>query len=152
MLWDSGVGEDSWESLGLQGDPTIHPKEISSEYSLEALMLKLKLQYFSHLLQRTDSFEKTLMMEGRRRKGRQGIDGWMASLTGWTWVWVSSRSWWWTGKPAVLQSRGLQRAEHSWGTELTELNWYIVHLKFQWIFGIQYWVKWIVSKLPHLMT
>ena len=76
-------------------------KEISPEYALEGLMLKLKLQYFGHLMQRTDSLEKTLMLgkiEGGRRKGDdRRWDGWMASLTWWTWVWVTSRSWWWTG-------------------------------------------------------
>ena len=64
-------------------------KEVSPEYSLEGLMLKLKLQYFGHLVQRADSFEKTLMLgeiEGRRRRGRQWMNGWMASPTQWTWV------------------------------------------------------------------
>ena len=68
-----GVGEDSRESLGLQGDPTSILKEISPECSLEGLILKLKLQYFGHLMQRSDSFEKTLMLgkiEGWRRRGR----------------------------------------------------------------------------------
>ena len=67
-------------------------KEISPEYSLEGLMLKLKLQYSGHLLWRTDSFEKTLMLgkiEGRRRRGNRGWDGWMTSLTQWTCVWVT---------------------------------------------------------------
>ena len=62
-------------------------KEISPEYSLEGLMLKLKLQYFGHLMRRADSFEKTLMLgkiEGRRRRGRQRMSGWMASSTQWT--------------------------------------------------------------------
>ena len=72
-------------------------KEISPEYSLEGLMLKLKLQYFDHLMRRTDSLEKTLMLgkiEGRRRRGQLDPgDGWMASPTQWTWVWVDSRSW-----------------------------------------------------------
>ena len=80
-------------------------KEISPEYSLEGLMLKLKLQYFSHLMGRTESLEKTLMLgkiEGRRRRGRWGWDGWMASPTQWTCVWVNSRSWWWTRRPGVL--------------------------------------------------
>ena len=90
-------------------------KEISPEYSLEGLMLKLKLQYFGHLMQRTNSFEKTLMLgkiEGRRRRGLETWDGWMASLTQWTWVWVNSGSWWWTGRPGVLQPMGLQRVRH----------------------------------------
>ena len=61
-------------------------KEISPEYSLEGLMLKLKLQYFGHLMRRADSLEKTLMLgkiEGGRRRGRQRRDGWMASPTQW---------------------------------------------------------------------
>ena len=52
----------------------------------------------------------------------RGWDGWMASPTRWTWVWASSRSWWWTGKPGMLQSMGLQRVGHNWSTELTEIN------------------------------
>ena len=96
-------------------------KEISLEYSLEGLMLKL--QYFGHLMQRTDSFEKTLMLgkiEGRRRRGRQRMR-WLDGITEqWTWVWVGSGSWWWTGRPGVLQSMGSQRARHNWTTELTD--------------------------------
>ena len=69
-------------------------KEISPKYSLEGLMLKLKLQYFGHLMRRANSFEKTLMlgkMEGRRRRGNnRGWDGWTVSLTQWTWVWPLS--------------------------------------------------------------
>ena len=73
---------------------------------------------------RTGSLEKTLMLgkiEGRRRKGRQRMR-WLDGITdrGWTWVWASSRSWWWTGKPGVLQSTGSQRVRHNW---VTELNW-----------------------------
>ena len=92
-------------------------KKISPEYSLEGLMLKLKLQYFGHLMRRTDSLEKTLMLgkiEGGRRRGEPR----MAWLTRRTWVWVSSRSWWWTGKPGMLQSTRLQRVGHDWATEL----------------------------------
>ena len=69
-------------------------KEISLGCSLEGLMLKLKLQYFGHLMWRTDSFEKTLILE-RLKVGEgddRGWDGWMASLTRWTWVWVNSGS------------------------------------------------------------
>ena len=78
-------------------------KEISPQYSLEGLMLKPKLQYFGHLMQRTDSLGKILMP------------------TQWTWVWVNSRSWWWTGRPSVLQSTGSQGVRHDW---VTELNWW----------------------------
>ena len=55
----------------------------------------------------------------------KGWDGWMASATQWTWIWVSSGSWWWTGKPGVLQSMGSQRVRHDWATEL---NWRASHL------------------------
>ena len=98
-------------------------KEISPEYSLEGLMLKLKLQYFGHLMQRTDSFEKTLMLgkiEGRRRRGRQRMR-WLDGITDqWTWDLVNSGSWWWTGRPGVLRFMGSQRVGHDW---VTELNW-----------------------------
>ena len=97
-------------------------KEISPGCSLEGLMLKLKLHYFGHLMWRADSFEKTLMLgKGRRRRGWQRmrwLDGITDSMD--MWVWVNSRSWWWTGKPGMLQSMGLQRVGHDW---VTELNW-----------------------------
>ena len=85
-------------------------KEISLEYSLEGLMLMLKLQFFGHLMWSTDSFERTLML-GKIEGGRTGWQrwhGWMASPTRWTWVWVNSESWWWTVRPGVLQSVGAQ--------------------------------------------
>ena len=125
MLLNCGVGEDSWESLGLTAKRSNQSilKEVSPEYSLEGLMLKLKLQYFGHLMRRTDSLEKTLMLwkiEGRRRRGQQRMRCWMASPTQWTWVWASSGSWWWTEKPGVLQSMGSHRVRHNW---VTVLNW-----------------------------
>ena len=98
-------------------------KEISPGCSLEGLMLKLKLQYFGHLMGRADSFEKTLMLgkiEGRRRRGWQRMR-WLDGITDSTdMVWVDSRCWWWTWRPGVLQFMGSQRVEHDWATEL---NW-----------------------------
>ena len=97
-------------------------KEINPEDSLEGLMLKL--QYFGHLMRRADSLEKTLTVgkiEGRRRRGRQGLDGWMPSPTWWMWVWASSRRWWRTGKRVVLQSMGLERVRLDWATEQQQL-------------------------------
>ena len=86
-------------------------------------MLTLKLQYFGHLMRRADSFEKTLMLEILRAEGEgdnRGWDGWMASPTQWTWVWVDCGSWRWTGRPGVLQSMGLKSIRHDW---VTEPNW-----------------------------
>ena len=98
-------------------------KEISLGISLEGMMLKLKLQYFGYLRWRTDSLKKTLMLGGLGAGGEgddRGWDGWMASLTRWTWVWVNSGSWWCTGRPGMLWFMGLQRVGHNWATEL---NW-----------------------------
>ena len=95
-------------------------KEISLGSSLDGLMLTLKLQYFGHLLQRADSFEKTLMLgkiEGRRKGDDRGWDGWMASPTQWMWVWASSGRWWRIGKPGMLKSLRLQKVGHDWVTE-----------------------------------
>ena len=98
-------------------------KEISPGISLERMMLKLKLQYFGHLMRRVDSLERIWCLEGLGARGEgddRGWDGWMASLTRWIGVWVNSGSWWWTGRPGVLQFMGSQRVGHDWGTEL---NW-----------------------------
>ena len=98
-------------------------KEISPGYSLEGMMLKLKLQYFGHLMRRVDSLERLWCWEGLGAGGEgddRGWDGWMASWTRWTWVWVNSGSWWWTGRPGMLQRVGSQRVGHDWATEL---NW-----------------------------
>ena len=85
------------------------------------MMLKLKLQYSGHLMWRVDSLEKTLMLGGIGAGGEgddRGWDGWMASLTQWTWVWVNSGSWWWTGRHGVLRFMGSQRVGHDWVTDL----------------------------------
>ena len=97
-------------------------------------MLKLKLQYFGHLMCRTDSLERPWCWERLRAGGEgdnRGWDGWMASLTQWTWVWVSSRSWWWTGRAGVLQSMGLQRVGHDWVTETKPYS-SIIFFVFNW--------------------
>ena len=101
----------------------VHSEGDHPGISLEEMMLKLKLQYFGHLMQRADSLEKTLMLGGiggKRRRVDRRWDGWMASLTWWTWVSVNSRSWWWTGRPGVLRFMGSQRVGQDWATEL---NW-----------------------------
>ena len=122
MLLNCGVGEDSWESLGLQGDPTspfyrksvlnIHWKDWC--WSWNSNTLATWCQELTHW--------KRPWCWGRLKVGGEGDDrggdDWMASPTPWTWVWTSSGSWWWTGRPGVLQSMGLQRVGHDWATAL----------------------------------
>ena len=99
-------------------------KDISPGCSLEGLMLRLKLQYFGHLMRRADSLEKPLMLGRLKATGEgddRGWDGWMASLTQWAWVWINSRSWWWTGRPGMLQSMGSQSQTQL--RKRTGLNW-----------------------------
>ena len=103
----------------------VNPKGNQPEYSLEGLMLKLKLQYFGHLMWRLTLLKRPWCWERLKVGGEgenRGWDGWMASLTQWTWIWVSSRIWWWTGKPGMLQSMGWRRVKHDWVTELNLLR------------------------------
>ena len=96
-------------------------EEINPEYSLEGLMLKLKLQYFGHQIRRADSLEKTLMLgkiEGRRRRGWQRMR-WLNGITDSMDVWVNFRRWWRTGKLGMLQSTGLQIVGHDLASEWT---------------------------------
>ena len=120
-----GVGEDPWESFGLQGDPInqsyrksvlniIHWKDWCWSWSSKTLATWCEKP--THW-KRPWCWER---LKAGEEGGNRGWDGWMASLTQWTWVWVNSRSWWWTGRPGVLQSMGLQRVRHDW---VTELNW-----------------------------
>ena len=129
MILSCGVGEDLRVPWSARSNQSVQ-KEISPEYSLEGLMLKLKLQYFGHLMWRADSLEKTLMLGKtgawwlmnirkdldawwQEEKGTRGWDGWMASQTQWTWVWASSGRWCWTGKSGMLQCMGSQRVGHA---------------------------------------
>ena len=131
MLLNCGVGEDSWESLGLQGDPTspFYRKLVLNSHwkdwcwSWNSNTLATLFEELTHL-------KRVWCWEWWKAGGEgddRGWDDWMASLTGWTWVWVNSRSWWWTGKPGILQSMGSQRVGHDWATELnsiiTRLTW-----------------------------
>ena len=124
MLLNCGVGEDSWESswTARRFNQSIL-KEISPEYSLKGLMLKMKLQYFCHLMQELTHLKRPWCWERLKVGGEgddRGWDDWMASPTQWTGAWVNSGSWWWIGRPGGLQSMGSQRVGHNWATEL---NW-----------------------------
>ena len=91
-------------------------KEISSEYSLEGLMLMLKLQYLGTWCEQLTHLKRPWYWE-RLRPGEGdngGWDGWMVLPTQRTWVWVSSGSWWWVGRPGVLRFMGSQRVRHDW--------------------------------------
>ena len=116
MLLNCGVGEDSWESLpwtARRSNQSIL-KEISPEYSLEGLILKLKLQYFGHLMQRANSLEKSLMLgrvEFKRRRKWQRMR-WLDSITDSMDMNLSKLQKRGTGKPGMLQSTGSQRVGH----------------------------------------
>ena len=122
MLLNCGVGEDSWVSLGLQGDPTSQSLQKSvlnihwKDWCWSSNPLATWCEELTHW-KRPWCWER-LKAEV---KGMTGWDGWMASPTQWTWVWVNSRSWWWTGRPGMLQSMGSQNSQ-TWLINWTELN------------------------------
>ena len=123
MLLNCGVGETLENPFDFKGIQPVHPKGDQSWVFIGGLMLKLKLQYLGHLMWRADSLERPWRWEGLGAGGEgddRGWDGWIASPTRRTWVWVNSGSWWWTGKSGVLRFTGSQKVGHDWKTEL---NW-----------------------------
>ena len=120
MLLKCGVGDNLWESLRLQGDQTspflkrsvlsVHWKDWCWSWNSNTLATWCK--ELTHL-KRPWCWER---LKAEREGDNRGWDGWMASPTQWTWVWINFGSWWWTGRPGML--RRLQRVGHDWATEL----------------------------------
>ena len=123
MLSSCGAGEDSWESLDSKEIKPVNPKGNQSWIFIGRTDAEAPIFWPPDKKSR-NSLEKTLMLGGiggRRRRRWQ----WMRWLDGspsrCTWGWVNSGSWWWIGRPGVLQSIGLQRAGHDWATELNRV-------------------------------
>ena len=115
MHLNCGVGEDSWESLGLQGD------QLWDFFGRNDAKAETPVLWSPHA--KLTHWKRLWCWEGLGAGGEgddRGWDGWMASRTRWTWVKVNSGSWWWTGRPGVLWFMGSQRVGHDW---VTELNW-----------------------------
>ena len=137
MLLNCGVGEDSWKSLGQQGDPTVHPKENQSWIFIGRTDAEAETKILwppdakKWLTRKNPDAGRLKVGEGDNR----GWDGWMASPIQWTWVWVSSRSRWWTGKPGVLQPTGHKVGHDS----ATELNWNETQGVPHWTMLVLHW-------------
>jgi len=149
MLLNCGDGEDSWESLGLQGDPTnpswrksalnIHWKDWCWSWNSNTLATWCEeLTYWK----RPWCWER---LKAGGEGDDRGWDGWMASLNQWTWVWVDSGNWWWTGRPGMLQSLGSQKIWHDW---VIELNWTNI-LKVKVLYSWKIKIEQVVIKRMH---
>ena len=146
MLLNCGVGEDCWESLDCQEIQPVHPKgnqfwifigrtDVEAEASNTLATWCEEMSHWN----RPWCWE---ILKARGEGDDRRWDGWMASLIWWTWVWASSGSWWWTGKPGMLKSMGSQRVRHDW---VTELKWteglryllckYLLTLSHVWLFA-----------------
>ena len=128
MLLNCGVGEDSWESLGLQRDPTSPFWRSTLGFLWKEWCWSWNSNTLATSCEELTRWKRFWCWEGLGAGGEgddRGWDGWMASLTRWMRVWVTSGSWWWTGRPGVLRFMRSQRVRHDWATELnwTELNW-----------------------------
>ena len=133
LLLNCGVGEDPWESLGLQGDPTC-PSWLEMDW---VFIGRTDVEGEIPILWPPDVKSWLIWKDpdagkdwGQVEKGTRGLDGWMASLTQWTWVWVNSRSWWWTGRPRMLPFMGSQRVGCNWATEMKEVFYDEMHLTY----------------------
>ena len=141
MLLNCGVGEYSWESLGLQGDPT---SPFWRRSALGVLWREWCWSWGSSTLatscEELTHWRRLWCWEGLaagETGDNRGWDGWMASPTRWTWVWVNSGSWWWTGRPDVLRFTGFRGVGPDWATEL---NWTeLMKIKTVWCVNCWLW-------------
>ena len=123
MCLNYGVGEDSWESLNCKKIQPVHPKGNQSWIFIRRMDVEAETPILwppdvkSWLIWKDPDAGKDWRWE--EKETTEDEMGWMGSLTQWTWVWVNSGSWWWTGRSGVLQSMGC-RVGHYWATEL---NW-----------------------------
>ena len=126
IILNCGVGEDLWESLDCKEIQPVHTKGNQSWIFIGRTDAEAETpirgppdgEELTH-------WKRSWCWEGLKAGGKgdnRGWDGWMASPTRWMWVWANSGSWWWTGKPGLLQAMGLQRVRHDWTTELNWMN------------------------------
>ena len=140
MLLNCGIGEDSWEILGLQGNPTSPSKGDQSWVFIGRSDVDAEIPIIwspdakNRLIWKDPDAGKDL------RAGREGDvrgwDGWMASPTQWTWVWINSGSWWWTGRPGVLQSMGFTKSQTQL-SDWTERNWSKLWWWHDWLYDLE---------------
>ena len=165
MLLNCGAGEDSWVSLGQQ---EIKPTNLKGN---QPWIFIGRTDTTLTTWCKEQTYWKRLWCWERLKVGREGDDrgwdGWVASPTWWTWIWASSGSWWWTGRPGLLQFMGSQRVEHDWATELnwTELSpssrgflvplhflpleWYQLHIWDCWYFSWQFLFQLVLNLTQH---
>ena len=127
MLLNCGVGKDSCKSVGPQGDPTSPSWRSVLGVHLRVWCWSWNSNTLATWCKELTHLKRPWCWEGLGAGGEgddRGWDGWMASLTQWTWVWVGSRSWCWTGRPGMRHLMGSQRVRHDWATEL---NWKLLN-------------------------
>ena len=146
MLLNCGVGEDSWESLGLQGDPTSPFWRSALGFLWKEWCWSWNSSTLATSCEELTHWKRLWCWEGLGAGGEGDArrwDGWMASAPWWTWVWVISGSWWWTGRPGVLQFMGSQRVGHNWATEL---NWTDAIYKYKHTCIHKMYIRWDINQ------
>ena len=133
MLLNCGVVEDSWGSFRLQADQTTQSQRKSVlKNNWKAWCWSWNSNTLATWYEEVTHWKRLWCWKRLKAGGEEddrGWDGWMVSLTLWTWVWASSGCWWWTGKPGMLQFMWLQRIGHKW---VTELNTTETHDEHDW--------------------